>query len=75
LDGRELAHGTDPLDPRDSRGDLDRDGAVTAIDLQLVVGAILGASRPGTLTDLDGDGAVTSIDVQLVTRDLFGLGG
>ncbi len=59
-------------------GDVNGDGKVDAIDLQLVINAALGAAQ--TLTggvsalncDVDGSGAVNAVDVQIVTMAAVG---
>lgn len=53
-------------------GDVDGNGAVNAVDIQLVINAALGL--PSTApTDLNGDAATDAADVQLVINGALGL--
>lgn len=53
-------------------GDVDANGAVNAVDIQLVINAALGL--PSTApTDLNGDAATDAADVQLVINGALGL--
>ena len=44
--------------------DANRDGKVNSVDLQLVVGGLLGTSAPGVDPDVNGDGSEDAADVQ-----------
>jgi streptogramin lyase len=57
-----------PVDPLDINGD----GVVDAVDVQLVVNAALGIPIAYS-ADVNGDGGVNAIDVQLVTNAALGL--
>jgi hypothetical protein len=47
-------------------GDVDGNGIVNAIDVQLTINAALGLDAQGFNADLDGNGSVDAVDVQLV---------
>jgi Dockerin type I domain len=51
--------------------DLNRDGSITAADVQLMFNQALGASQPAT--DLNGDGVVNVVDVQVSVGTALGL--
>lgn len=54
--------------------DIDRNGTVNAIDVQLVInGALNLPVPPGMNTDVNGDGATNAIDVQVVINAALGL--
>jgi len=75
-DGREIDAGTDPLDEDDKPpfafGDVNGDGSVNAIDVQLVINEALGI-HTGYDCDLNGDESVNAIDVQLVINTALGM--
>ena len=50
--------------------DINRDGAVDALDIQLAINAALGADVPNA--DLNGDGEVNALDIQLVVNAVLG---
>ena len=55
-------------------GDINRDGVVDAIDVQLVINAALGiALAQGLNADVNGDGFVNAVDVQLVINAALGI--
>jgi len=55
-------------------GDINDDGVVNAVDVQLVVNAALGLPVPdGVEPDLNKDGVVNAVDVQLVINAALGL--
>ena len=55
-------------------GDVDGDGVVNAVDVQLVINAALGiAINPAFKPDINGDGVVNAIDVQLVINAALGI--
>jgi len=56
-----------------SKFDLNGDGAVDVLDLQLLTNVILGAPCAGTC-DLNGDGVVNVLDLQLMTNAILGVG-
>jgi hypothetical protein len=54
--------------------DLDGNGEVNAVDVQLVINAALGLGvGPGVNADVDGSGDVNAVDVQLVINAALGL--
>jgi hypothetical protein len=74
MDGYELARGGNPLDPGSCvvPGDLDGNGIVDSIDLQLIVNAILGVTEFDLSRDIDCDSAVNAVDVQLAVTAVLG---
>ena len=58
-------------DVRLARGDINGDGKIDAVDVQLVIDAVLGMSVPYDC-DLDG-GGVSSTDVQIVVNAVLGI--
>lgn len=60
------------LEPGDP-ADLDDDGAVNAVDIQLVINAVLGVGDPGIDADVNGDGSVDAVDVQLLINAALGI--
>ncbi len=54
-------------------GDLDGDGAVSAVDVQLVINAALGIDVGAVDADVSGDGTVDAVDVQLVINAALGI--
>lgn len=55
-------------------GDINGDGWVNAVDVQLVINAALGLALPqGFDADVNGDGVVNAIDVQLVINAALGI--
>lgn len=48
----------------DLKVDANGDGKVNSVDLQLVVGGLLGTARPGVDPDVNGDGSEDAADVQ-----------
>jgi len=50
--------------------DINRDGTVNAVDLQMVLNAALGAAV-GDTTDFNGDGRTDAVDVQLMVNALL----
>ncbi|MBI5094774.1 MAG: VWA domain-containing protein [Candidatus Hydrogenedentes bacterium] len=69
-DGQEVASGSDPLG---TKGDIDRTGAVDAVDVQLVINAALSLSIAGLDADIDHNGSIDAVDVQLVINAALGL--
>jgi len=64
-----------PADPA-LPGDVNGDGVVNAVDVQLVINAALGnALDPGFDADINGDGVVNAVDVQLVITYALGVAG
>lgn len=63
------------LDPEPSvPGDVDGNGVVNALDIQLVVNKVLGADIGDRNADINGDSLVNALDVQLVVNAVLGLG-
>jgi len=56
-----------------SRFDLNGDGLVNVLDLQLLTNVILGAPCQGSC-DLNGDSSVNVLDLQLLTNAILGVG-
>jgi len=53
--------------------DINRDGVVNAVDVQLVINAALGIDIGGLNADVNGDGFVNAVDVQLVINAALGI--
>jgi len=75
-DGHEVSSGTDPLDdtdtPPSALGDVNGNGSVDALDVQLAINEALGISGPYDC-DLTGDSLVNALDVQLVINAALGI--
>jgi len=56
-----------------NRTDLDGDGTVNAVDVQLVINGALGLDIGDVIADVNGDGDVNAVDVQLVINAALGL--
>ncbi len=56
-----------------SFGDINRDGLVNAVDVQLVINAVLGLDIWPHEADVNGDDAVNAVDVQLVINAALGI--
>ena len=56
-----------------ARADVNRDGRVDALDVQLVVNAVLGALAEPAMCDVDANGDVNAIDVQAVVNAVLGV--
>ncbi|MBI4557702.1 MAG: hypothetical protein HY706_08970 [Candidatus Hydrogenedentes bacterium] len=73
---REFVEGTDPNDPESfpesEPEDIDTDGVVNAVDVQLVINAALGLSVEFN-SDVDRNNQVDAVDVQLVINAALGL--
>jgi len=54
-------------------GDINGDGQVNAVDVQLVINAALGIDIGGMNADINGDGQVNAVDVQLVINAALGI--
>jgi len=70
-DGTEVEEGTDPMDETDmfDRCDVNRDGVLDAIDVQLAaVQTLLYDEDVNAKCDVDGDGYVTAVDLQRVVN-------
>lgn len=66
----ELTPGSDsPAGPQDINGDTQ----INAIDIQLIINAVLGIPIAPFVGDVDGDGITNSIDIQLVINSVLGL--
>ncbi len=55
-----------------SKADVNRDGLVNALDVQLVINAILAAEKSAGDTDVNRDGATNSADIQFVVNTVIG---
>lgn len=62
----------DAAGPPEDPADVDRDGPVNAVDVQLVINGALGLAN-GMNSDLDGDGDTDAVDVQAVINAALGL--
>jgi hypothetical protein len=63
---------TDP--PPTEPTDVDANGIIDAIDVQLTINAVLGLPvPPGTMTDVDGGGDTDAVDIQLVINGVLGV--
>ena len=61
-----------PLPP--SGEDINRDGKVDAVDVQLVINGALGLTLPpGANTDVNSDGTTNAVDIQRVINAVLGL--
>lgn len=73
-DGDEVAAGTSPTDPDDDNPmDVNLDGAVDAVDVQLVINAALGINVAPWNADVNRDSDINALDVQLVINAALGL--
>jgi len=61
-----------PAQPQQPDFDLNRDGAVNVLDLQVLVNAILSGAGGGG-ADFNGDGAVNVMDLQLLVNRILGV--
>jgi len=52
-----------------SKADVNQDGVVNAVDVQLVINAVLGAAKNGVDADVNRDGRVNSVDIQAVINE------
>ena len=52
-----------------AKADVNRDGKVNAVDLQLVVNAVLEGSKAATDADVNRDGHVNAADIQVVVNE------
>jgi len=57
----------------DKPGDINGDGVVNAVDVQLVINAALGLEIGGMNADINGDGFINAVDVQLVINAALGI--
>lgn len=55
-----------------SQGDVNDDGVVSAVDVQLVINGVL-FDADDEFQDIDGDGAVNAVDIQLVINAALGI--
>lgn len=67
-----VAPGAGPVDPG-TPGDINDDGEVNAVDVQLVINAALGIAIGEFDADVNGDGTVNAVDVQLVINAALGI--
>ena len=65
----------DQPDDTDAVGDVNDDFVINAIDVQLVINAVLGlnVSYPDESTDLDHDARYTAVDIQIVINSALGI--
>ena len=62
-----------PPGPPPNPFDINEDGAVNALDVQLVINAALGNSIAPLNADVNGDGSINAVDVQLVINAALGI--
>lgn len=55
-------------------GDVNGDGNVSAVDVQLVINAVLAGGSSNPANDINGDGSVDAVDIQLVINFVLGVG-
>jgi hypothetical protein len=55
-----------------SKADVNRDGKVDAVDVQLVINALLEMSKSSVNADVNLDGAVNALDLQVVINEAIG---
>ena len=55
-----------------SKADVNRDGRVDAVDVQLVINALLEMSKSSVNADVNLDGAVNALDLQVVINEAIG---
>jgi len=65
---------TTPDPPAFHPADINQDGTVNAVDVQLVINAALGLSIVPYNADINGDGTVNAVDVQQVINAALGIG-
>ncbi len=53
--------------------DIDGNGSVNSVDIQLVINAVLGSPAQGINPDVNNDGQINSVDIQLVILAVLGL--
>ena len=64
-----------PEPPAFHPADINQDGVVNAVDVQLVINAALSiAINPAYSADVDNNGSVNAIDVQIVINAALGIG-
>ena len=63
-----------PIPLAENPFDINGDGAVNAVDVQLVINAALGISIAPFNADVNGSGSVNAVDVQLVINAALGIG-
>jgi len=71
-DGAEVRCDTDPLDGRDSPVDINGSGSPDAVDVQLVINAVLGLDIEGN-ADVNRDNEKNAVDVQVEINCVLGL--
>jgi len=54
-------------------GDVNEDGSVNAVDVQLVINAVLGINIGALDPDINNDDATNAVDVQLVINAVLGI--
>jgi subtilisin family serine protease len=69
----EYRDGTDPQVPEITRWDINSDGVVNAVDIQLVVKGALGDDTNGLDTDINGDDVIDAQDIQGVLNAALGV--
>ncbi len=56
------------------KSDVNGDGIVDAVDVQLTINGVLGLDTGGRMPDVNDDGFVNAVDVQLVINAVLGVG-
>lgn len=72
VQGLDATAAADSFVPDVSAADLDGDGAANAVDLALVINAVLGVDVAGRNVDATGDGGIDAVDVQFVINEILG---
>lgn len=70
--GTEFEAGTMVIPSTTLPNDVDRDGTVNSIDIQLVINRVLNVGGTGMDTDVNNDGKTDSVDIQLVILAVLG---
>lgn len=58
--------------PQSSKCDVNGDGAVNVLDIQVLINAILGIQNPPGNRDINGDGRVDVLDLQILGNVILG---
>ncbi len=65
------------FEPGEHPADVNNDGAVDSLDIQIVINVVLGLSAPEGVTeedvDVNGDGKVNALDIQYVINAVLGI--
>ncbi len=53
--------------------DLNDDGVVNSVDIQIIINIVLGEVVPAVVGDVNSDGSINSVDIQLVINTVLGI--